>query len=152
MDRAVGARQDERAARGAFDPQAEVTADLDVFCVAGVRNEGDSRMDVRRPPLTEQEPFVLGVVGDDPFGDVLEATVEQETVRVGWGDIYGARQLGGTPGYVQLRVLDHLPMSDPRKDPFTVPVASEADANRLLTSIRWRTVPVATERRRRLRR
>ncbi len=30
---------------------------------------------------SDQEPFVIGVVGEDPFGGILEATVEQETVR-----------------------------------------------------------------------
>jgi len=29
----------------------------------------------------DQESFVLGVVGEDPFGGILEATVDKETVR-----------------------------------------------------------------------
>jgi hypothetical protein len=30
---------------------------------------------------SDQEPFVLGVVGEDPFGEILEGTVDKETVR-----------------------------------------------------------------------
>src|SRR5262245_7444391 len=30
---------------------------------------------------SDQAPFVLGVVGEDPFGNILEATVDKETVR-----------------------------------------------------------------------
>jgi hypothetical protein len=30
---------------------------------------------------SDQDPFVIGVVGQDPFGEVLEATVDKETVR-----------------------------------------------------------------------
>ena len=44
---------------------------------------------------------------------------------------------------MQVLVFDHLPVPNPRLDPFTVPVASEADANRLATSIQWRVVPVS---------
>ena len=61
--------------------------------------------------------------------------------HVAWSAIDGARQIGGRPGFVQLLVRDHVPPADLRTDPFSIPVASDADANRLITSIAWRPVP-----------
>jgi len=87
----------------------------------------------------------------DSEGVTVSRQGEPGAVHAPWSAIHGARQVGGDPGYVQIRVLDHLPLASPRRDPFTIPVASQADANRLLTSFRWRTPPVATGARRRRR-
>ena len=82
----------------------------------------------------------------DSTGIVLTRTTSPTAVHARWHEVYGARHIGGDPGYVQVLVFDHLPLPNPRLDPFTVPVASEADANRLATSIQWRVVPVAPSR------
>jgi hypothetical protein len=87
----------------------------------------------------------------DCEGVMVAKRSESDAVRTAWQEIYGVRHLGEKPGYVQIRVRDHLPLSDPDHDPFTIPVASEADANRLLTSFRWRAAPAAPGRRRRQR-
>jgi hypothetical protein len=87
----------------------------------------------------------------DSEGVTFARQGQTDAAHAPWGAIYGARQVGGDPGYVQVRVLDHLPLADPRRDPFTMPVASQAGANRLLTIIRWRTTEVAPGRPRRRR-
>lgn len=61
--------------------------------------------------------------------------------HVDWDHVHGVRQIG-KPGFVQLLVRGHVPPPDLRTDPFSVAVASEADANRLVTSIAWRATPV----------
>ena len=54
-----------------------------------------------------------------------------------WDQIIGVRSLGGSPGWVQLMVIEHVPAAVLADDPFSIPVASDADANRLMTSIGW---------------
>jgi len=88
----------------------------------------------------------------DSQGVTVSRRGELDAAHTSWDAIYGARQVGGDPGYVQVRVLDHLPLANPRQDPFKIPVASQTDANRLLTSIRWRTTTVAATGRPRRRR
>ncbi len=61
--------------------------------------------------------------------------------HVAWRGIDGARQIGGRPGFVQLLVREHVPPADPEADPFSIAVAGDADANRLITSITWRAMP-----------
>jgi hypothetical protein len=57
--------------------------------------------------------------------------------RVKWRDVSGVRRIGSLPGHVQLIVEGHVPHKDPEKDPLSIPVASEADGNRLLTMFSW---------------
>ncbi len=59
-------------------------------------------------------------------------------LRVEWDDVLGVRQIGGKPGYVQLLVRDHVPHHRLADDPWSIPVSSEPDANRLLTDLGWR--------------
>lgn len=59
--------------------------------------------------------------------------VEQLT----WHDILGVRQFEGRPGYVQLIVKGHVPAQRLSEDHFSIPVNSDSDANRLLTTIGW---------------
>ena len=82
----------------------------------------------------------------DNDGIVLARSATPRAVHAGWHEVYGARHIGGEPGFVQALVFDHLPLPDPRHDPFTVPVSSKADANRLLTSFQWRVTPVSGSR------
>ena len=82
----------------------------------------------------------------DSDGIVLARSSTHTAVQAGWHEVYGARHIGGQPGFVQVLIFDHLPLPDPRFDPFTVPVSSEADANRLVTSIQWRVTPVSGSR------
>ena len=61
----------------------------------------------------------------------------EESTRVKWRHVSGVRRIGSLPGHVQLIVRDHVPPGDAGQDPFSIPVASEADANRLLTLFAW---------------
>jgi hypothetical protein len=74
----------------------------------------------------------------DDSGVTFRAT-GREASRVGWDVVEGARQIGKRPGFVQLLVSGHVPPADPALDPFSIRVASNADANRLVTSVGWRT-------------
>lgn len=57
--------------------------------------------------------------------------------RLGWEDILDVRQVDDRPGYVQLVVKGHLPSQRLSEDDFSIPVNSDADANRLLTTLGW---------------
>ena len=59
--------------------------------------------------------------------------------RVKWRDVTSVRRIGTLPGHVQLIVDGHVPPGDPQRDPLSIPVASEADANRLVTIFTWLT-------------
>ncbi len=57
--------------------------------------------------------------------------------RLAWTDVLAVRHLGGRPGFVQLLVRDHIPRQRLSEDQYTIPVVSDADANRLTTSLGW---------------
>lgn len=57
--------------------------------------------------------------------------------RIKWRDVATVRRIGSLPGHVQLIITGHVPPGDPQRDPLSIPVASEADANRLLTTFAW---------------
>ncbi len=57
--------------------------------------------------------------------------------RLTWDDILGVRQLDGRPGYVQLMVKGHVPAQRLSEDHFSIPVNSDFDANRLITTFGW---------------
>jgi hypothetical protein len=57
--------------------------------------------------------------------------------RIKWRHVDGVRRLGPLPGHVQLIVDGRVPPGDPERDPLSIPVASEADANRLVTVFTW---------------
>ena len=59
------------------------------------------------------------------------------STRLSWEDVLAVRRLGGHPGYVQLMVRDHVPRQRLSEDQYTIPVNSDADANRLTTSLGW---------------
>jgi hypothetical protein len=59
------------------------------------------------------------------------------STRVKWRHVSGVRRTGALPGHVQLIVEGHVPPGDTHEDPFSIPVASDADANRLLTLFTW---------------
>ena len=76
----------------------------------------------------------------DVVGVTFSRRDEQTVAHVTWSEVLGARQVIGShqePGHVQVIVRGHIPPADPRRDPFSVEVASEADANRVVTSISW---------------
>lgn len=57
--------------------------------------------------------------------------------HLSWTDVLAVRHLGGRPGFVQLTVRDHVPRQRLSEDQYTIPVVSDADANRLTTSLGW---------------
>jgi hypothetical protein len=57
--------------------------------------------------------------------------------RVKWRNVSGVRRIGALPGHVQLTIEGHVPPGDAHDDPYSIPVASEADANRLVTLLTW---------------
>lgn len=73
----------------------------------------------------------------------LKLLREEVSRRVKWRDVSGVRRIGSLPGHVQLIMDGHVPPGDPGKDPFSIPVASEADANRLVTLFTWLATPRA---------
>jgi len=77
----------------------------------------------------------------DDVGLTFSVPSDGVASHVDWSEVHGVRQIGARPGVVQLIVRNHVPPSDPRQDPFSISVASDADANRLVTAIGWRTVP-----------
>jgi hypothetical protein len=87
-------------------------------------------------------------LGTSTVWDDIGVTVSRrgQAHHVAWDAIEGARQLG-RPGFVQLLVRGHVPPSDPARDQFSIPVASDADANRLVMSVVWR--PAQSQLRRR---
>jgi hypothetical protein len=78
----------------------------------------------------------------DDEGITLARAGEEKAVHAVWSEVLGARQIGGRPGFVQLLVRNHVPPASLGHDPFCVPIASDADAKRLVTSIAWRADPV----------
>ena len=80
----------------------------------------------------------------DDVGVTFTRKQARTASHVGWDSIDGVRQIGEAPGFVQLLVRGHVPPPNPARDPFSVPVASHDDANRLVTGIAWRARPVTT--------
>jgi hypothetical protein len=70
-------------------------------------------------------------------GSGVTLSREGRVARVDWEDILGVRQLGDRPGYIQLIVNGHVPAPRLSEDHFTIPVNSDADANRLSVSLGW---------------
>jgi hypothetical protein len=62
-----------------------------------------------------------------------------------WSEIIGARRIGARPGHVQVIVSGHVPPADPRDDPFSIAVASEDDAFRIVTNLEWNASVQATK-------
>jgi hypothetical protein len=81
----------------------------------------------------------VSLVWDD-VGLSFARSVNSTTSHVDWSAVEGVRQIGARPGFVQLIVRDHIPPGAPEHDPFSIPVASDADANRLVTAITWRVL------------
>ena len=80
------------------------------------------------------------VVWDD-VGVTISRPRQATTSHVSWNQVTGVRQIGTRPGFIQLLVRDHIPPADPADDPFSISVASDDDATRLVTSIGWRSTP-----------
>jgi len=76
------------------------------------------------------------VVWDD-VGITISRPPQATTSHVSWNQVTGVRQIGKRPGFIQLLVRDHIPPADPEDDPFSISVASDDDATRLVTSIGW---------------
>jgi hypothetical protein len=77
----------------------------------------------------------------DDVGVTISRPRQATTSHVGWNRVSGARQIGGSPGFIQLLVQDHVPPADPAEDPFSISVASDDDARRLVTNMAWRRTP-----------
>ena len=82
----------------------------------------------------------ISVVWDD-VGVTISRPPQATTSHVSWNLATGVRQTGKLPGFIQLLVQDHIPPADPEDDPFSISVATDDDAKRLVTSIGWRTTP-----------
>lgn len=80
------------------------------------------------------------IVWDD-VGVTISRPPQATTSHVSWHQVTGVRQIGKRPGFIQLLVRDHIPPADPEDDPFSISVASDDDATRLVTSIGWRSAP-----------
>ena len=61
----------------------------------------------------------------------------QAVTHASWSEVIGARRIGVRPGHVQVVVRGHVPPVDPQRDPFSIEVASDDDANRIVTSLEW---------------
>ena len=77
----------------------------------------------------------------DDVGITISRPPQATTSHVSWHQVTGVRQIGKRPGFIQLLVQDHIPPADPMHDPFSIPVASDDDATRLVTSIGWHSSP-----------
>jgi hypothetical protein len=77
----------------------------------------------------------------DTEGLTISTPGDSVASHLGWSALDGVRQIGGRPGHVQLIVRNHVPPADPRLDPFSITVASDADAKRLVSVIGWRVRP-----------
>ena len=91
----------------------------------------------------------ISLVWDD-VGVTVSRPGQVAASHVDWVAVEGVRQIGKRPGFVQLLVRGHVPPPDPALDAFSIPVASDADANRLILSIAWRTPQRIVEPRRRM--
>lgn len=87
------------------------------------------------------------VVWDD-VGVTISRSPQTTTSHVSWHLLAGVRQIGQRPGFIQLLVRDRIPPPDPEDDPFSISVASDDDAKRLVTSIGWRTTQQPRSQRR----
>ncbi len=73
----------------------------------------------------------------DVVGVSLARPGVQQVTHAPWSEVIGARRIGTSPGHVQVIVRGHLPVGDPALDPFSIAVASDDDAHRIVTSLEW---------------